>query len=167
MSDHEKAGQAPAPDITLRTGAGAARTRLAAFDDALLAAGVANFNLIPLSSVIPARSRVRVVDDELVGGFGDRLFCVLSAAHADRPGETAWAGLGWAYHADSGGLFVEHHGGSEESVVEQIELSLGQMTASRGGGYGEVQRVLVSAHYVDRPVCALAIAAYEVAPWTP
>jgi len=30
-----------------------------------------------------------------------------------------------------------------------------------------VQTVTASAHYVDRPACALAIAAYEVSPWRP
>ncbi|MCW2842672.1 MAG: pyruvoyl-dependent arginine decarboxylase [Nocardioides sp.] len=152
-------------DITVRTGTGSARTLLAAFDSALLSAGVANFNLITLSSVIPPGSRVRRVGDTLPGGHGDRLFCVLSAAYADHPGETAWAGLGWATDNTTGGLFVEHHGGSEASVREQIALSLEDMSANRGGGYGEVQTVVTSAHCVDRPVCALVIAAYTVAPW--
>ena len=44
----------------MRTATGTGRTLLAAFDDALLAAGVANFNLITLSSVIPPGSSIRV-----------------------------------------------------------------------------------------------------------
>ena len=66
--------QQPGLDITVRTGTGTARTLLAAFDSALLSAGVANFNLITLSSVIPPRSSVRVVDTTLPGGHGDRLY---------------------------------------------------------------------------------------------
>jgi arginine decarboxylase len=152
-------------DITVRTGSGTARTLLAAFDNALLAAGVANFNLITLSSVIPPHSRVRLVDTTLPGGHGDRLYCVLSAAYADQPGQVAWAGLGWSTDATTGGLFVEHHGGTEESLREQIDLSLADMNESRGGGYGNVQKVIASAECVDRPVCALAIAAYRISPW--
>ena len=151
----------------MRTGTGTARTLLAAFDNALLSAGVANFNLITLSSVIPPHSRVRVVDTTLSGGHGDRLYCVLSAAYAEHPGEIAWAGLGWSTDATTGGLFVEHHGGSEESLGEQIDLSLADMSESRGGGYGNVQKVMASAHCVDRPVCALVIAAYRISPWFP
>ena len=154
------------PDITIRTGSGTGRTLLSAFDDALLAAKVANFNLVTLSSVIPPASRVSVVDSPLRGCHGDRLFCVLSAAYADHPGETAWAGLGWTFDATTGGLFVEHHGGSEAAVLEQIELSLGDMTRNRGGGHGPVHTVTASAHCVERPVCALAIAAYEVVGWS-
>ena len=157
----------PGLDITVRSGTGTARTLLSAFDNALMSAGVANFNLITLSSVIPPHSRVRVVDTPLSGGHGDRLYCVLPAAYADHPGEITWAGIGWSTDATTGGLFVEHHGGSEESLSEQIELSLADMSESRGGGYGNVQKVMASAHCVDRPVCALVIAAYRISPWFP
>jgi arginine decarboxylase len=40
-------------DIIITTGTAQGPTALAAFDAALLGAGVANYNLIPLSSVIP------------------------------------------------------------------------------------------------------------------
>ena len=158
-------GGAAGPDITIRTGAGSGRTLLSAFDSALAAAGVSNFNLITLSSVIPPGSSLRIVDTDLPGCHGDRLYCVVSKAYADHPGEIAWAGLGWTVDPDVGGLFVEHTGGSEESLLEQIELSLADMTERRGGSYGPVHTVTTSVHCVDRPVCALAIAAYEVVGW--
>ena len=153
------------PDITVRTGTGCGRTPLAAFDHALLSAGTADFNLVTLSSMIPPHSRVRVVDEPLPGGHGDRLYCVLSTAYAERPGETVWAGLGWRFDAGTAGMFVEHTGPSEQSLLEQIELSLADMSRNRGGGHGPVHTVTASARCVDRPVCALAIAAYEVVPW--
>lgn len=166
MTDSPDDQRAAGVDITVRTGTGSARTLLGAFDSALLAAGVANFNLVTLSSVIPPRSTVRVVDTRLAGVHGDRLYCVVSAAYADHPGEFAWAGLGWTIDPSNGqGLFVEHHGGSQESLSEQIDLSLADMVAGRGGGYGEVHKAMASVHCVDRPVCALAIAAYSVVPW--
>jgi len=155
-------------DITVRTATGSGRTLLAAFDDALLAAGVANFNLITLSSVIPPHGTVRagVTEPLTQGGHGDRLYCVMSVGYADHPGEIVTAGLGWAMNgATSGGLFVEHSGGSEESVIEQIQLSLEDMSHNRGGGYDVVQHAVVTAHCDDKPVCALAIATYQVIPW--
>lgn len=159
--------QAPASlDITIRTGIGKAQTPLAAFDHALLAAGVANFNLITLSSVIPPGSTIRHDVSTLAGNHGDRLYCVLSEAHADRPGEIAWAGIGWVIDPlTGGGLFVEHHAGSEESLTEQIDRSLADMVRNRGGGYGEVHRATTCAHYEDQPACALALAAYRVVGW--
>jgi arginine decarboxylase len=154
-------------DITVRTATGTGRTLLAAFDHALLSAGVADFNLITLSSVIPPGSRIRVgVTEPVVGGHGDRLYCVVSVGYADHPGELVSAGLGWATDATTGGgLFVEHSGGSEQSVSEQILLSLEDMSHNRGGGYTDFRQAVISAHCVDKPVCALAIAAYRPVSW--
>ena len=157
--------EAPGLDISIRTGTGAGRTLLSAFDHALQQAGVADFNLVTLSSVIPPGSRIRNVNGKLAGGHGDLLFCVRAEAFAEHPGEIAWAGLGWCLDETGGGLFVEHHGGSERSVVEQIELSLGDMNANRGGGYGPVQIALASAHSTGFPVCAVVVAAYRVSTW--
>jgi arginine decarboxylase len=152
-------------DITVRTTVGVGRTLLSAFDHALLQAGVGNLNLIPLSSVIPPHSTVTVGGSDVVGGHGDRLYCVEAVAYADHPGEVVSAGLGWVVHPTIGGLFVEHTGGSPESVDEQIHLSLADMAEQRGVDFGEVHTAVSSAHCVDRPVCALAIAAYAVADW--
>jgi arginine decarboxylase len=152
-------------DITVRTATGDGRTLLSAFDHALLEAGVANFNLIPLSSVIPPESTVTRGGGVVAGGHGDRLYCVEAVAYADHPGEVVSAGLGWAIHPTIGGLFVEHTGGSPESVEEQIRLSLADLAEHRGIDFGEVSTAVVSAHCIDRPVCALAIAAYAVVDW--
>jgi len=152
-------------EITVRTGSGEGRTLLSAFDAALQQAGVADFNLVTLSSVIPPSGRVTRGLGPLAGGHGDRLLCVLAAAYADHPGEHAWAGLGWVTGDDGKGLFVEHAGGSRETVEEQIRLSLVDMVARRGGGYGEREVALARAHCVDRPVCALAVAAFQVEGW--
>lgn len=152
-------------DISIRTGSGSGRTLLSAFDHALQSAGVADFNLVTLSSVIPPGSRLRHVSNTLPGGHGDLLFCVRAEAYAEHSGDIAWAGLGWCVDETGGGLFVEHHGGSEASVVEQIELSLGDMNANRGGGYGPVQMALASAHSTGDPACAVVLAAYRVSSW--
>src|SRR5690606_13314100 len=66
------------PSMTIRVsaGTGTGRTPLAAFDAALAAAGVSDFNLVRLSAVVPPGSDVQVVDgaDQLRGGHGDVLF---------------------------------------------------------------------------------------------
>lgn len=153
-------------DITVRTAVGRGRTRLSAFDRALLEAGVADYNLIPLSSVIPPRSTVTRGGDPLIGGHGDRLYCVESVAYADRPGEEVAAGLGWVIHPEIGGLFVEHTGPTVDSVEEQIRLSLADMADTRGIDFGAVHSAITTARCEDRPTCALAMAAYAVADWS-
>jgi len=152
--------------ITVRRGSGSGRTPLSAFDSALMEAGVANLNLVTLSSVIPPGSRITHTNEVLEAAHGDRLYCVLSSGHADHPGEIVWSGLGWVVDEETGkGLFVEHHAGSEESLREQITLSLEDMTTSRGGGYGEIQIATAYAHCTDKPVCALVVAAYTSVGW--
>ncbi len=157
----------PALEISIRTAVGEGRTLLSAFDRALLEVGVGDFNLITLSSVIPPGSRlVQGERDRVPGGHGDRLYCVKSTAYADHPGEVVSAGLGWVVHPEIGGLFVEHAGGTRESVEEQIHVSLADMAAARGIDFGEMHTAVASAHCTQAPVCALAIATYAVADWT-
>jgi len=152
-------------DITIRTGTGTGGTELAAFDAALCAAGVGDLNLVTLSSVIPPFSPVRPEEKPVVAGHGDRLYCVLSAAHAREPGETAWAGLGWTYGEESGGLFVEHAGPTEDDVIEQVRSSLHDMGERRGRHFGPPQWLTARATCSDRPACAVVVAAYAVESW--
>lgn len=140
---------------------------MSAFDDALHQAGLADLNLIPLSSVVPPAADVVVEEspEQLPAIHGDKLYCVTAVAHAELRGESAWAGLGWVLDEDRGGLFVEHHSGSEESVRELIELSLGDMARRRGREFGPVHHQVASAHCLDLPVCALVVATYAVESW--
>ena len=73
--------------ITITTGTGEGPTPLAAFDTALLNAGVANYNLIYLSSIIPPNSVIKrecyvTPPDE----YGHRLYLVMACQRAEEPG---------------------------------------------------------------------------------
>jgi arginine decarboxylase len=156
------------PTIPLVTGVGSGATALAAFDAALRGAGVANFNLIRLSSVIPPHTDVDAdgCSPLPAGGWGDRLYCVYAEQRASTPGEQAWAGIGWVQRRDgAGGLFVEHEGGSEEFVRKVIRASLTDLVAGRPELFGPPQQVVVGATCVEAPVCALVLAAYQTAGW--
>jgi arginine decarboxylase len=97
--------------IRLTPGVGSGPTELAAFDAALMDAGVANYNLICLSSVIPPgseieRGRYRTPAHE----YGRRLYVVLSQMRQSTPGAWAHAGIGWMQNSERRhGLFVELH----------------------------------------------------------
>lgn len=158
----QRAGVLP---ISIRTAAGTGRTLLSAWDDALWRAGVANYNLIRLSSVIPRQSHISFTSEPLTGDHGDQLFCVYASTLAEAPGDIAWAGIGWTRAEDGRGLFVEHSATTEDELTELIHLSLEDMNERRGGGYGEIHSVTVSARNEGLPACALAIATYQVAGW--
>lgn len=155
--------------IRVSSGSGRGATGLSAFDAALRAAGVADFNLIRLSSVIPAASQVVQTgpQGQLRGNWGDRLFCVYAAQRAYVPSETAWAGVGWVLRSDGSGagLFAEHEGTSRAEVRGAIQASLADLSARRGGAFGPVQMQLIGATCNDQPVCAVVVAAYQTSSW--
>lgn len=156
--------------IRVSSGVGTGPTQLAAFDTALRSAGVADFNLIRLSSVIPPRSTVLSVPGahQLHGSYGDRLYCVYAEAYATQPHEQAWAGVAWSRRNDESGdgLFVEHHGSSQTRVEEELRLSLTHLSQGRGGDFVEAGLKTASAECVNQPVCAIVIATYQTASWT-
>lgn len=155
--------------IRVSRGSGVGRTRLSAFDAALQDAGVADFNLVRLSSVIPAASQVLEVqgEEQLKGEHGDLLYCVYADAYTSTPGEEAWAGVAWAHHQDGSGagLFVEHHGLSYSDVSTELKHSLEDLSTIRGGHYQPTNSVLSSATCLDHPVCAVVVATYRRAGW--
>lgn len=155
--------------IEVTTGVGCGPTKLAAFDAALLSAGVANFNLIVLSSVIPPGSAVTYVEESVAnvhGQWGDRLYVVMAESRVDEPGQQAWAAIGWVQDPSSGkGLFVEHEGHSEADVRRDVAATLASMVASRDHPFGEPEYVIEGTVCRDEPACALVVAVFGAAPW--
>lgn len=160
----------PGPTIRISRGVGIGRTRLAAFDSALRDAGVGDFNLIRLSSVIPPGSTVKEVGaaDQISGQHGDALYCVYAESFASTPHGEAWAGVAWSERNDGSGagLFVEHSGMSEAQVVTDLDMTLEDLSAGRGGRYRPAGSMLAHAECFDHPVCALVVATYGVSGWT-
>ena len=164
-------GAAPrtGPRIRLTRSVGTGPTRLAAFDTALIGAGLAGLNLVPLSSVVPLGGSVEVVGaaDQLRGQHGDLLYCVYAASYATVPGAQAWAGMAWAIRDDESGagLFVEHSGPTEAGVNAELSATLGTMMRNRPDRYVEGGRLLSSATCRDEPVAALVIASFQTEGW--
>jgi arginine decarboxylase len=158
--------------ITVRRGIGQGPTPLAAFDAALRVAGVADRNLLPLSSVIPAQAEVDVLEigastTDPGGVWGDRLYVVLAVEHVEVPSHQAWAGIGWVQEAETGrGLFVEHHAGDAFTVQRDIDASLTSLVEGRPGlNFGPHRSMVAGATCTDRPACALVVAAYQASAW--
>ncbi len=155
--------------IKLAGGIGSGPTKLAAFDSALNHAGVANYNLIRLSSVVPPDTRIQVSEKPLSGlpgGWGDRLYVVMAEQRESTPNREAWAGIGWVQDKETGkGLFVEHEGGSEKTVREDIRDSLHALMATRNVDFGEVNMHVVGATCHRDPICAMVVAVYQASDW--
>lgn len=154
-------------NIHLASGTGEGPTPLAAFDAALMDAGVANYNLLRLSSVIPPNARiVRAKHRMLPDDYGRRLYLVMSQIRQSQPGQHAHAGIGWVQEGDgSRDLFVELHDADRDRLDDDLNATLGAMRLSRDVDYGPVQTAIASRLCAAQPVCALVVAVYACEPW--
>ena len=157
----------PAMRIHLGSGVGSGPTELAAFDAALADAGVANYNLLCLSSVIPPRAQiVRARYRTPPEDYGRRLYVVMSQMRESVTGRMAHAGIGWVQEDASGcGLFVELHDSDRARLEHDLAATLEAMRASRELRYGPVHTEIASVPCTGRPVCALVVAVYACEPW--
>ncbi len=155
--------------IQICGGTGVGPTELAAFDQSLVKAGVANYNLIYLSSVLPPRSDIRLAAKGAVKlkiDWGDRLYVVMAQQRTSRRNQEAWAGLGWMQDPDTlQGLVVEHEGHSKAEVQADIEQSLLAMAENREMSFNPPQMHIVGIKCTSKPVCALVVAVFEASTW--
>lgn len=155
-------------NINITSGTGVGSTELASFDHALVNAGVANFNLIYLSSVVPPNSKVKVLDRPAkpAGNWGDRLYVVMAQKRTSQRNKEVWAGIGWMQDPKTKrGLFVEHQGFNEDEVRADIRNSLEGLAQNRNMECGPIHMEVVGKKCVALPVCALVVAVFESAAW--
>ncbi|WP_121741686.1 pyruvoyl-dependent arginine decarboxylase [Natronorubrum halophilum] len=95
-------------------------TAMSSYDAALADAGIENYNLVSVSSVIPADTMVEAVGTAPdLGPAGERLTVVEARATATGPGRVS-AALAWSQSADDGpGLFYETSGETDRADVER------------------------------------------------
>ncbi|MGW3602723.1 pyruvoyl-dependent arginine decarboxylase [Micromonospora sp. NPDC005161] len=156
-------------NILVAGAVGRGPTQLAAFDAALVAAGVADRNLIYLSSVLPPASSVRQVDRIgcTPGSWGDRLYCVAAQARTAVPQAEAWAGVGWAQDGCGRGLLVEHEASDEASLRRLVTTSLDALCRNRGTSFPRRGIEVAGARCTGQPVCALVVAVFQAVAWEP
>jgi len=113
-------------DIELVWGVGRANTSLGSFDSALCGAGIHNYNLVTLSSVIPEDATVikKGKLEENRWGVGEMVGVVMAKNTGTEPGSKIAAGLGWI-EAEEGGVFMEHDiSGTREECDHELKRNL-------------------------------------------
>lgn len=153
--------------IRLCSGTGDGPTPLAAFDAALMDAGVADHNLIRLSSVIPPNAVILREKYRMhVSDYGRRLYVVMSQMRQCEAGRQAHAGIGWIQDEDSGrGLFVELHHDDRDQLECDLRATLESMRSYRATRYGPARTAIESRICTGKPVCVLVAAVYACEPW--
>jgi arginine decarboxylase len=141
--------------IRVVSGTGTGPTAVAAYDAALAAAGVHNYNITTVSSVIPDDSSIGVLDSAPnLGPVGERLTVVEARATSGKD-EDAAAGLGWTTTAGGRGLFYEATGSDTETVRERVAAGLESGRALREWRFTDER--IVTAHATSEEPYATAV----------
>lgn len=147
--------------IRLVWGTGHASTEKASFDAALANAGVHQYNLRELSSVIPAGVALeRVGSAPDLGPTGNALDVVI-ARQTSPPGARAAAGLAWVRGEDDTGIFYEVADTDPETVGELLRAGIERGCYIRELDYGDVETEIVTADSApDEYTTAVVLATY-------
>ncbi len=145
--------------IRVAWGTGRGPTATASFDAALADANLANYNLVTVSSVVPADATVeRVGTAPDLGATGNALHCVLARATLD-PGSDrpAVAGIGWARTRPGEGLFYEESGTDPDAVRGTVVGGLHHGFALRDWTRERDPAVVVETRPAAEDACATAV----------
>jgi arginine decarboxylase len=142
-------------------GTGRARTEKGSFDRALAAAGLHQYNLRELSSVVPAGVDIEVAETAPdLGPTGNVLDAVI-ARQTSPPGTRASAGLAWARGDDGAGIFYEVGDHDPESVAELLRAGVQTGCDIRDIEDAAVEtQVTTAGAEPDRYATAVVVAAY-------
>lgn len=160
--------------IYITTGKGHGKTLISAFDAALKNAGVYNYNIIKLSSIIPPSSVIKIKKYKANHlSYGDKLYVVKAEYRSRESGKYIGAAIGWYQLADGRGVFVEHEeiGETKEAVEsnlrQEVKNSLKDLCRFRK--YPVVEKKMKSKINIiqvkDSAACVQVIAVFKSEPW--
>lgn len=163
-------------EIKIVCGIGSGKTTLSAFDSALKDAGVYNYNLITLSSIIPPKSKISKIRrfKTPVEEYGYKLYVVKAEIRSHEVGKFLAAGVGWyQFGTDGRGVFVEHEiiGETKVAVESEITLriknSLKDLCENRNVKFEEkkVKSAKSITQIINHPTSALALAVFQSEGW--
>ena len=138
---------------------------LNAFDQALMDAGIAQYNIVPVSSIIPLGA-VEVSGVDLTPG--SVVFAVLARMDGVG-GETISAGVAWGWarrpNGVGYGLVAEAYGHKERwAIEEELKMKVREMARARGMEMGEVKYRVETIEAVPRGMYGCVVAAFVYVP---
>jgi arginine decarboxylase len=143
----------PVPVVSA-TGAGP--TDLDAFDAALSAAGVGDYNLVELSSVLPAGAEPAVGAPVPDWRTGELVATVLAARVGEGP---VAAGIGWSL-ADEGGVFYEETARDATACEDRLRTGLARARERRNWSWtGGIETEVVAQEAADWSAGAAVVVA--------
>jgi arginine decarboxylase len=130
-------------------------TPLNAFDNALLAAGIGNINLVRISSILPPGVELIALPKIKLGAIVPTAF---SAQTSEVPGEVVAAAVGWARPVDptKNGVIMEFHDKATREEAERMVVHMLEEAFRVRGEAIRDMKVFAAEHRVERTGCALA-----------
>lgn len=148
--------------IYLTSGVGQGPYPLTAFDRALQSAHCANFNMVRISSILPANCHVAYGKEYKQDWPAGTIMPIIYARQDGHEGEIISAGISCAIPTDPGesGMFFEHEGKMpqdqmEKELIDMANMGMSDRGKSRYGIYVESQELLVTEKYGSVAVCAI------------
>lgn len=144
------------PDIyTLASGSSEGTSKLGAFDNAILKAGVGNTNLIKLSSILPPNSTYM---DKIVYSRGVLVPIAYGSITSDKKGETIAASVAIAISVEEGfGVIMEYSGiTSAKQAEERVRKMAEDAMIHRNIKIKEIKSISIESTVSERPICAFA-----------
>lgn len=148
--------------IRIVRGTGTGPTPMSSYDAALAAANVHNYNLVSVSSVIPAEASVETVGDAPpFAPAGERLTVVeATTTTAPETSDPAVACLGWTREPDGPGIFYESAGTDRRTVRERVETGLDAGRELRPWDFGDRHVRTAAANDDEQYTTAVVLAVY-------
>jgi arginine decarboxylase len=144
--------------VAATCGSAEGSTPLNAFDNALLAAGMGNVNLVKVSSILPPAVDLVSLPRLNPGAIVPTAY---AAVTSEVPGEVIAAAVGWALPDDPArnGIIMEYHDkATREEAERMIAFMLREAFRARGWSIREM-KVEAIEHRVERTGCAVAAVA--------
>ena len=148
-------GWKPVTKVAATTGNAEGSTPLNAFDNALLAAGIGNVNLVKVSSIFPPAAEVVSLPRIKPGAIVPSAYAAMTS---EVPGEVVAAAVGWALPDDpaKNGIIMEFHDKATREEAEQMIVQMLQEAFRTRGWRIAQMKVAAVEHRVERTGCALA-----------
>jgi len=137
------------------SGSAEGTTPLNAFDNALLAAGIGNINLVKVSSILPPEAVIVDLPRLRLGAVVPTAYAAMTS---EVPGEVVAAAVGWARPEDptKNGVIMEFHDKATREEAERAIVHMLEESFKARGWTIRDMKVCAAEHRVERTGCALA-----------
>jgi arginine decarboxylase len=139
----------------LAAGTGEGSTPLNAFDNALLNAGIANWNLVRVSSIFPPEAEISYEVPSIK--VGSLVPIVLAEIFSDKEGEIISAAVAIGVGEEFGVIMEHSDRGEKAKVEEEVKKKVEEAFKMRNMNLKEIH-IISSEHKVEKLGCAIAAA---------